>query len=586
MANRDDRSLFSPGLRTKLVLGFVGVLVILIAVGVESISLLSELGGSIDVILRENYASVIACERMKEALERLDSGALFALAGEAEQGRALAAEHRPRFEAALQAELHNITLPGEGPRAERLRQLYASYEPALERVLAPETPAAERHDVYFTRLYPVLQQIKSTADEILQMNQQNMVAANDRARAMAAAASRQMAILLLAGTALAGLCVFFLSRAILGPLERLTGAARQIERGNFDLTVPITSQDEIGELASAFNSMAAGLRELRESEQAGLLRGVRTVREAMDGLPEAVAVLSMDRKVEAANRAAVEMLGLRPGETVPEAQAAWLGPLLDGVESGHFEERRTAAEAEIRLPGAQAERFVRPRAAVLRDPHQRPEGFALVVDEVTGRRFAGAVQTGVLESAARDLSVALSPVQPERLAAIAAHLSQQSRQEEARGELHLEPVPPGELIGAAAQQVSAAYRDKKVQLISGVDSGKDRVLADRKGAELVLLSLLRNALAHTPEGGVVKVGAEPAEGRVRFTVSDTGKGISANQCAKIFEAFYQVPGTEDLGGAGLGLAIARDTVQAHGGEIHCVSEEGRGSTFWFTLLLD
>ncbi len=580
-----EHSPFSPGLRAKLALGFVGLLAILIAVGVESITLLSELGGSIDVILRENYASVIACEQMKEALERLDSGALFALAGEAQQGRALAAEHGPRFAAALQAELHNITLPGEGPRAEHLKQLYESYGPVLERVLVAETPAAERHDLYFTKLYPTFQQIKSTADEILLMNQQNMVAANDHARALAAAASRRMAVLLLAGTAFAGLCVFFLSRAILGPLGRLTQAARQIERGNLDLTVPVASHDEIGELASAFNSMAAGLRELRESEQARLLHGVRTAQQAVDGLSEAVAVLSADRKVEMANRAATELLGLRPGEAVPESHRGWLLPLLDNVESGHFEERRTAADAEIRLPGVADERFFRPRAAMLRDQHERPEGFVLVVGEGTGRRFADAVHTGLLESTARDLTAALSPLRPERLAEISTNLLGVSRQQEARGQLHLAPVLPGDLIGAAAQQVSALYREKEVTLITGVDSGADRVLADRESMKVVLLSLLRNALAHSPEGGVVKIRAEHADGRVRFTVADNGRGISAEHCDKIFEPFYQVPGTEDLGGAGLGLAIARDTVQAHGGEIHCERAEGPGATFWFTLLL-
>src|ERR1700741_4984713 len=109
------------GLPTKLTLGFVVLLAILIAVGVESISLLDRLGGAIDVILRENYKSVIACEQMKEALERMDSGALFALAGGPAEGRELADENHPRFEAALKAELANITLPGEGERAERLR---------------------------------------------------------------------------------------------------------------------------------------------------------------------------------------------------------------------------------------------------------------------------------------------------------------------------------------------------------------------------------------------------------------------------------------------------------------------------------
>jgi histidine kinase len=146
-------------------------------------------------------------------------------------------------------------------------------------------------------------------------------------------------------------------------------------------------------------------------------------------------------------------------------------------------------------------------------------------------------------------------------------------------------VLPGDLIGAVTQQVSAVYREKEVTLITGVDSGADRVLADRESVKVVLLSLLRNALAHTPEGGVVKLRAEHADGRVRFTIFDNGRGIPAEHCDKIFEPFYQVPGTEDLGGAGLGLAIARDTVQAHGGEIHCDSEEGRGATFWFTLLL-
>lgn len=213
------------GPRTKLIVGFVGMLAILIAVGAESITLLDELGGSIDVILRENYTSVIACGRMKEALERMDSGALFALAGEEGQGRTLAAEHRPRFEEALKTELGNVTLPGEGERAERLRRLYGTFAPTLERVLAPEVPLAERRALYFQKLYPAFQQIKGTADEILQMNQRNMVEAKDRARETAAGATRRMALLLLLGTAFAGFCVFYLSNAILWPLERVAAGA-------------------------------------------------------------------------------------------------------------------------------------------------------------------------------------------------------------------------------------------------------------------------------------------------------------------------------------------------------------------------
>jgi hypothetical protein len=183
------------GLRTKLTLGFVLLLAILIAVGVQSITLLDDLGGSIDVILRENYRSVIASEQMKEALERMDSGALFALAGEPQQGRMIAEQNRPRFAVALKTELGNITLPGEGERAKRLSQLYTSYVPALERVLDPNVPLEERRGLYFRQLFPIFQQIKGTADEILNLNQQNMVDANDRARKLAKDASRVSAAL-------------------------------------------------------------------------------------------------------------------------------------------------------------------------------------------------------------------------------------------------------------------------------------------------------------------------------------------------------------------------------------------------------
>ncbi len=396
------------GLRTKLALGFVLLLAILIAVGVQSISLLDELGGSIDVILRENYRSVIASERMKEALERMDSGALFALAGEPQQGRTIAEQNRPRFDAALKIELGNVTLPGEGERAERLKQLYASYVPVLERVLDPGVPLEERRGLYFQRLFPILQQIKATADEILNLNQQNMVDANDRARKLAKDASREMALLLLAGTAVAGLGILFLSRAMLGPLERLTRAAGEIEKGHLDLSVPVTSQDEIGQLAAAFNSMAGGLRELRETDQAHLLRARRVSQSAIDHLPQVVAVVSSDRKVELANDAAASLLGLAPGEPIPERHGEWLLPLLDRIESGRLP--KTGLEATIRLSIDGRERFFLPRGSVLSSGQGRPEALVLVLEDVTDRLRGTEVHAGLLANAAHDVEKALDPL--------------------------------------------------------------------------------------------------------------------------------------------------------------------------------
>jgi signal transduction histidine kinase len=574
------------GLRTKLTLGFVLLLALLIAVGVQSISLLADLGGSIDVILRENYKSVIASEQMKEALERMDSGALFALAGEPRQGRSIAEQNRPRFNEALKTELGNITLPGEGERAQRLSQLYSAYVPVLERVLDPNLSLEERRGLYFRQLFPIFQQIKGTADEVLNLNQQNMVDANDRARKLAKDASREMALLLLAGTAIAGLGILFLSRAILGPLERLTEAAGEIEKGHLDLTVPVTSQDELGELAAAFNSMAAGLRELRETDQSRLLRARRISQAAIDKLPEAVVVISSDlpdRKVELANQAASSLLALRPGETLPEPHRDWLLPLIARIESGR--PPKTGMEAALRVSLEGREHFFLPHGAVLGSGQGSPEALVLVLEDVTDRLRGRQVNAVLLANAAQDIERALAGAHAdtERIAGVAASLQAMSRMEESRQQLNLEPTPPGDLVETSVRDLASRYEEKQVKLTADVDPEAPRVLADRERVKLLLPALLRNALAHTPAGGAVTVRAQPWEGRVRFTVTDTGSGVPEALREAIFEPLYQVPGTQDLGTVGLGLAVSRNIVQAHGGEIHCEGEEGRGATFWFTL---
>ncbi len=205
------------GLRQKFSLGFGGLLVIILIIGIQSIIHLTKLGESIDVILRENYRSVIACQQMKEALERMDSGILFELLGYTQKGDELIRKNELVFEMALQVELHNITLPGEGEKANHLENLFSQYRTALKRIEDSRVPMNVRRNAYFTDLFPLFLQIKDTAGEILRMNQQNMSDANDRARNSAAAARKQMYILLVAGMIVGLGFIFFAGRWILRP---------------------------------------------------------------------------------------------------------------------------------------------------------------------------------------------------------------------------------------------------------------------------------------------------------------------------------------------------------------------------------
>jgi hypothetical protein len=152
---------------------------------------------------------------MKEALERMDSGILFELLGYTQKGDELIRKNELTFEMALHVELNNITLPGEGEKANNLQNLFSRYKTALKSVEDSRIPITVRRNAYFAELFPLFLQIKDTAGEILRMNQQNMSDANDLARNRAAAARKQMYILLLAGTIVALGFIFFAGRWIL-----------------------------------------------------------------------------------------------------------------------------------------------------------------------------------------------------------------------------------------------------------------------------------------------------------------------------------------------------------------------------------
>ncbi len=108
---------------------------------------------------------------------------------------------------------------------------------------------------------------------------------------------------------------------------------------------------------------------------------------------------------------------------------------------------------------------------------------------------------------------------------------------------------------------------------------------DQQRIAQVLSNLLSNALRHTPRGGSVVCAVRPDGNRVAFSVTDTGSGIAPEALPHIFERFYRVDGARARaeGGTGLGLTIAKQLVEAHGGRIEARSEPGRGTVVVFTL---
>lgn len=154
--------------------------------------------------------------------------------------------------------------------------------------------------------------------------------------------------------------------------------------------------------------------------------------------------------------------------------------------------------------------------------------------------------------------------------------------------LSISPMSLGEVVDEVVDSIrTVARNERRVTIVSQIPRDLAIVLADRQRVAQVLANLVRNAVRHTPEGGLISLRASQRDGYAVVTVEDTGVGIPPDQLPHVFERFYRGDAARDRasGGAGLGLAIVRELVEAMGGQVFADSVAGQGSSFSFTLPL-
>jgi two-component system, NtrC family, sensor histidine kinase KinB len=595
-------------LNRRLLLGTAPVLLIFLAVGIYAIFLFSKLGGAIDVILRENYQSVVASQNMKESAERMDSGLLLMLGGEEEQGKKLFQQYVPVFEKNSDIESHNITLPGEGDLEATVQQLHAKYMDAAAKFMAfpPADPA--RRALYFGQLLPTFSGINQAANRILEINQQNMVEANDAARRQSRDASHYMIGTLIAGFIVAAGVAFALARSIIQPIQGLTESARQLGEGNLDQHVPVQSRDEMGKLAEAFNKMAAKLRAYRQSSTEKILQAQQTTESALRAFPDPILVFSSEKEIQLQNAAAERFLK-QIGGNIDSLGA--LSSYIDQSLQGSADFQPTSFDKAISVNLDGSEKFFLPRVLAMRNETGNPVGVVVVLQDVTRFRVADDVKTDLIATVSHELKTPLTSMQmavyllleekigplnskqtelllaarsnSDRLFEMIEDLLDLARFEGGAGLIEKKATASQQLIEDAAAREKEFVVSRGRELKVEMEPHLPRVEVSRPRINQVFANFISNAVKYSPSGGTITLSAKREGARnVRFSVKDEGAGVPKELRRRIFDKFFRVAESGDEG-AGLGLSIAREIVLAHGGNIGVESEEGKGSEFFFTL---
>jgi signal transduction histidine kinase len=614
-------------LRKRFFLTLAPLLIVLAGFGGVGVFVLSRLGGRIDAILRENYDSVRAMERLIRAVDRIDSSFRLALVGGKEHeddARAVYLEGWGDYHEQLYIEEHNITIFPDEPRlVKELDQVTEEYEKRGDHFFLRRRAGdpTRQTDYSGTADRPGLKsvgaEVTRVAEEILRLNERTMDDMSRRAREAAWNSFIGLIVGLTIAVVLVLALTFALVRSVLGPIAAVAEAAQAIGAGQLERRVPVARHDEIGRFAETFNVMTDRLRELRASSLQRLLRARRTSQATIDSFPDPVLVVDLDGRVEFANLAARQMLGVAAPTDGEEPGPAWVPPetLRQPLTSALREQRASLTESFdqvmfLRLGGE--DRAFLPQVRPIRDPHGETLGAAVVLSDVTRFRLLDQLKTDLVATASHELKTPLSglrlaihllleesvgPLTPkqtellldardnaERLLNLIEHLLALARLEQGADAIHVEAKDPVVLLRTAAEAVAARAEGKHITLTVEDAVSLPKVVADPVRLGSALNNLLDNALTYTEPGGRVTLSAAAAgDDMVRLSVADTGIGIPAEYLPHVFEKFFRVPGTAHPPGTGLGLAIVREVVQAHGGHVTCTSEAGKGTVFQLTL---
>ena len=517
-------------MRKRILIGLLPLLVLLIAIGCYAIALFFRLGGAIDTILRENYASVVASQNMKESAERMDSALFFTLAGQWDLSRKMYDENLPVFERNLDAELHNITIPGERDLAYKVRDLHQEYVRKVARFLGT-SDVEQRRTMYFGEMLPLFTDVKNTAQAILDLNQNNMIRADHDARSLSATSIRYMLIAMVVGLAGALCFAHLLQRSILTPIQSVTGVARELGEGNLDQVVPVLSEDELGQLADTFNKMAAKLRAYRRITSDEILQARQMTEITFSAFPDPIIAFDSRGMVNFKNPAAEKLLQkLHLDDQLPEQ----LTEQVETVLKGGDDYIPVSFANAICVRPDDKETFFLPRVIGIRGDKGTIFGGAAILQNVTRLRLVDELKTNLVSTVSHELKTPLTSVRmalhllleesigeltpkqselllaarddSERLLSMINDLLDLARLESGAAHMMMEARTPGDLISSAISACKDVADRNRVQLVSVLaEDSLPLVAVEWQQISHVFSNLITNAVKHSRPGDQVVV---------------------------------------------------------------------------------
>jgi NtrC-family two-component system sensor histidine kinase KinB len=603
-------------LRTRFILAGCLLAAVMAACGTWSVLTFAHLSAVVDETLENSQEKLDLTATLASTLEREDDALLMALAGDPGRVRGELDEERRRYEDAFARLRSILSVDEEHAAAADLRRHADAYRRAGNEMLESAGQAKAR-ETYHECVNPALREAVADCGRLREQSFRAMRHGGIEARNQARQASVIVAGLSLAALACSALVALRLARSILDPIRALTQGVDAIRDDDLAHRVGVDRADELGRLAEGFNRMAERLSDYRNSSLGEVLLAKATLESTLAVLPDAVIVVDPDGRVVARNGLAQAILRANGGAEVDHIQALPLpADVLRAVDETLRGERAAGRpDLSQALTVSVDGQSLRMLATVTPIPELLPRrrGAVLVLADVTDFARLDELRSELVAVASHELKTPLTSLRMDLLllheraenltprqveilsAAISAgeelastidELLDLTRIEAGQLRLQRERVDLDALTEQATRLLRPRFEDAAIQLRILHDAPLAVVRGDAARLRIVLVNLLDNALKYTPAGGAVAVRLSSvqnaaADGKqlLQIAVTDTGPGIPAEYRERVFEKFFRVEHhqgakAEGVRGAGIGLYLCRQILEAHGGSIR--SEPGGG----------
>ncbi|MFL0504381.1 ATP-binding protein [Ureibacillus sp. 179-F W5.1 NHS] len=477
-------------------------------------------------------------------------------------------------------------------------KIYESDKPIIDEMILPSQTDEEKMETYVVLSYPL-----KSDDEV-----HGAIFIYQNPKALHETSQETTKIVFLSAFiafVLTTFFAFFLSSRITWPLRKMREHAFELAKGRFDETLPTTQNDEIGQLAVAFNQMGRQLKHHLEviNQEKEQLASVLT------SMTDSVITFNRDRTILLSNPPADKLLqkwfiGKKGQNDSPIPKEIF--EMLDHVLN--FEDK---LEEDLEIGGS----YYRITISPLKNSELSIRGAIAVIRDMTEQSRLEKLRSDFIANVSHELRTPIAMLQgyseallddvvsneeersemtriiydeSQRMGRLVNDLLDLARMESGYTNLFKDEVPIVHAIERITQKFTQVAKERKVHLQFKTELSEDvQISMDEDRIEQVLTNLIDNAIRHTSEQGSVTVSLTQELSYAKIQVSDTGEGIPQDDLPYVFERFYKADKarTRSKGGTGLGLAIAKNIVEAHKGNIHVDSIVGEGTTFTFFLPL-